>query len=289
MINTLNEEENLPLALRSVVSWADEIVVVDMASDDRTVEIAREFGARVYPHERCDFVEPARAYAFAQATGDWVLVLDADEIVPAELAERLRAIARADAADAVRIPRLNYLLGVPLGYTAWGPKQDRHTRFFKRGTVRGNDRIHGRLRSSPDARVLDLPYQPGHAVHHFCYRDVTHFVAKLNRYTSVEALQAHDRGQRASAVRAVLHATKEFVSRYVKNGGYRDGWRGFYLSGLMAFYRFATYAKLQELESSLPAEAVREEYRREAERLLSGYPDGYRASESRSPGRLSAL
>ncbi|PYU89881.1 MAG: glycosyltransferase family 2 protein, partial [Acidobacteria bacterium] len=109
VVNTLNEEKNLPYALRSVRSWVDEIVVVDMHSQDRTVEIAREYGAKVYSHEPMGFVEPARAFAVAQAGGDWILILDADEVVPLLLSRRLREIARRDEADVVTLPRLNYL------------------------------------------------------------------------------------------------------------------------------------------------------------------------------------
>ena len=82
VLNTLDEERRIAFALRSVRPWVDEIVVVDMASSDRTVEIARSFGAHVASHARTGFVEPARAFACAQAAGDWILVLDADELVP---------------------------------------------------------------------------------------------------------------------------------------------------------------------------------------------------------------
>jgi glycosyltransferase involved in cell wall biosynthesis len=82
VINTLNEERRLPYALRSVQDWVDEIVVVDMHSDDKTVEIAEAFGARIFTHERVGYADPARAFAFARATGDWILILDADELVP---------------------------------------------------------------------------------------------------------------------------------------------------------------------------------------------------------------
>ena len=82
VINTLNEERRLPYALRSVQDWVDEIVVVDTHSDDKTVEIAEEFGARIFTHERVGYADPARAFAFARATGDWILILDADELVP---------------------------------------------------------------------------------------------------------------------------------------------------------------------------------------------------------------
>src|SRR5450759_4249900 len=103
VINTLNEEANIAYALRSVRTWVDEIVVVDMHSDDRTREVAETYGARVYLHDRVGYVEPARRFALAKATGDWILILDADELIPPRLARRLSDIAAAGQADVVSI------------------------------------------------------------------------------------------------------------------------------------------------------------------------------------------
>ena len=135
VINTLNEERNLPYVLRSVRSWVDEIIVVDMHSEDRTVEIAREYKARVILFERMSCCEPARGFAVAQATGDWVLILDADEMVPKPLSQKLMHIASEDTADVVSIPWLNHLLGGTIGHMGWGPHQDRHPRFFKKHMI----------------------------------------------------------------------------------------------------------------------------------------------------------
>lgn len=268
VVNTLNEEANLPFALRSVARWADEIVVVDMHSDDRTRDIAREFGAVVHLHERSEIVDAARAFALEQAGGDWILLLDADEIIPAPLARKLHEIARADEVDAVTMSRINYILGIALPHTGWGPRQDLHTRFFRRGAMYATDTIHGFLHPVPNLRVATLPYAPDLAIVHFAYFDLTQFIEKLNRYTGVEARQAFERGERASRRGAVLRAAREFLGRYLKNSGYRDGWRGFYLSFFMAFYRLAADAKLAEIEAGISARNVRREYHRRAEALL---------------------
>jgi len=274
VIITLNEEKNLPYALRSVRPWADEIIVVDMHSEDRTVEIAREFGAKVFLHERVGFVEPARAYAVTYATAEWILMLDGDEVLPALLSRYLKRIADDDRADIVMIPRLNYLLGAPLLHSGWGPEQDKHFRFFKRGMIEIPSKIHGNMNPVPGARVLQLAYQPGMAVVHFTYVDAWQFLERLNRYTAIEAQQASERGERASAWRALYWAIREFLSRYVLKQGYRDGWRGFYLSGLMAMYRWVTYAKLQELKSTGGRKATLDSYKHEAEQVIAGYGAG---------------
>src|SRR5215207_10331034 len=156
VINTFNEEKNLPYSLRSVRPWADEIIVVDMHSEDSTVEIARKFGAKVFLHERVGYADPARAYAVANATAEWILMLDADEVVPAPLSCHLKRIADDDRADIVMIPWLNYLLGAPLLHSGWGPEQDKQFRFFKRGMVEFTPKVHHVSKIVPGARVLQL-------------------------------------------------------------------------------------------------------------------------------------
>ncbi len=250
VINTFNEERNLGFALGSVCRWADEIVVVDMHSDDRTVEIAEQYGAIVHLHPQVHFVEPARAFAISKASGDWIFVLDADEMVPKALSDKLLLLSEDSSADVFMIPRLNYLLGAPLHHTGWGPFEDRQLRFFKKGAAVMNDQIHGYVRPASGARVISLPYRNDSAIHHFNYINSSHFIQKLDRYTTIEARQAKDRGERASKLKAAIVTLATFVDRYVRRQGFRDGWRGFYLSGFMAAYRWATYAKLEELLSA---------------------------------------
>jgi glycosyltransferase involved in cell wall biosynthesis len=271
VLNTLNEEKNIVFSLRSVRTWVDEIILVDMHSEDATVAVAREFGAKVYFHERVGFADPARAFAIAQASGDWIFMLDADEVVPAGLSNRLLSIASQDKADVVVIPWLNYLLGSPLLHTGWGPDNDKHPRFFKKGYLEATDTIHRFLRTRPDARTIELSYEPGFAVVHFNYLDISHFLEKLNRYTSIEADQAFGRGERSTPGVALFQAAKEFCKRYLRHRGYLDGWRGFYLSLMMSFYRIAVYGKLKEIETNGPREAVENHYAMEAERWLIQY------------------
>jgi len=102
VINTLNEEHNIADCIKSARNMVDEIVVCDMCSDDRTVEIARNLGATVVTHKRTGYVEPARYYAISQATGEWILVLDADERMTVKLGARLIAVAKEGKYDVVQ-------------------------------------------------------------------------------------------------------------------------------------------------------------------------------------------
>jgi len=140
VINTLNEEKNLPRAIASIKGLADEIIVVDMQSDDRTKEVAEGLGALVYDHKRTGYVEPARNFAIAKAVGPWVLVLDADEEIPPKLAKKLRVFAQKEGADFYRIPRKNIVFGSWLRHSRWWP--DYNIRFFKKGKVTWNEVIH---------------------------------------------------------------------------------------------------------------------------------------------------
>ena len=271
VVHTLNEEARLPFALRSLKPWVDEIVVVDMHSDDRTAEVARSFGAVVYEHERVGYADPARAFAVGKATGDWIFTLDADEIVPRALARRLRSIADERACDIVRLPHINWIFGEVIGHSGWGASQNGHFRFFRRGTVHPSAEVHRPPRFEPGVRVLDLCGQPDAAIVHFNYVDARDFLERLNRYTSIEASNAAARGERPSRLRQVGRPLRAFLQRYVRLGGWRDGWRGFALAGFMAFYRFAAEVKLREMAAGVSADETRRRYCAEAERLLGEY------------------
>jgi (heptosyl)LPS beta-1,4-glucosyltransferase len=271
VINTLNEERNLPYALRSVQSWADEIVVVDMFSTDRTVEIAKQFGAKVFLHKGPGFNYAPREYAISQASGPWIFVLDADELVPTSLSKTLRRILERNDVDVVLVPRLNYLLGIALQHTRWGPDQDLQVRFFKKGKISASSIAHRDFQPGNGAKVLRIKFDGSNGIVHFNYLDTSQFIERLNRYTSIEAGQAFARGERSTPLRAIVHATKEFLSRYIKARGYLDGWRGFYLSLFMCFYRLATAAKQKELEVLGTRERILDVYKKEAESILNEY------------------
>jgi hypothetical protein len=247
------------------------------------VEVARGLGARVVSHERKGFVEPARAFACAQSLGEWILILDADELVPAALARTLRRLAAEDAADVVRIPRLNYLLGEPLLHSGWNPGRDRQVRFFKRGRVVLSGMVHEGPRPEAQARILDLPVAPGLALVHFNYVDTAQFLQKLDAYTSIEARQAYEAGERPSTLLALWRASREFATRYAWHGGWRDGWRGLHLCLLMAGYAIARSAKLHERVLVGRREEVEQRYRHAAERLLAEVGKGNEESQPR-PG-----
>ncbi len=271
VILTLNEEKNLGNALRSVASWVDEIVIVDMYSEDRTVEIARSYNARVFQHPRVGFQDPARPFAMEQASGDWIINLDADEIVPRKLAIHLRQIAKDNVADVCAIPRLNYFSGAPLMHSGWAPEGDRQLRFFRKGYLEFSPKIHALPQPAPNARVLALDLVSGDRLIHLNFLDAEHYLHKFNRYTTIEAEQSRSSGVISNARLFLWPPVKEFLYRYLWKQGFRDGWRGLYYCAMMGAYRLTIAAKLRELEEGYSGQECLERYSEIADEFLREY------------------
>ncbi len=290
LINTLNEERNIRRCLESV-KWADEIVVVDMHSDDRTIEIAREYTDRIHLHPRMGYADPARQFALDQASHDWVLVVDADELVPLALSERLLAIAASEPFDAVLIPHRNYIFGRLMAGSGWAPLQDMHVRFFKKTMMSYGNRVHRFAQLDPSARIYRL-LDPDCGFIHFNYLDVEHFLSKLNRYTTIEAENEFQAGVPFNLRRTLLRAAWEVVNRLVFKRGYRDGFQGLVLASLMVSYRLAAAEKLRLMHlhgSTAVADGIHQGYDEVAARVLAEYaqqargtsPEPSRGSEAR--------
>lgn len=269
VVHTKNEATDIARALRSLREVCDELLVPDMGSTDETREIARSLGARVMDVPDFGYVEPARALALAEVRTEWVLTIDADEIVPPRLAERLRRVASEDEADAVNICRLNFMFGAPLRGTGWTP--DRHLFFFKPSRLTppaGNGaEIHVPLRARPDARVLDLPQTDLESIWHFNYSDWAHFITKMNRYTSIEASQYDSRADVRYLLGQVMH---EIVSRGLYGRAWKDGYRGLGLVAMMCTYRLTTWLKARQLADVGDDDAILAHYRALADEVLLG-------------------
>lgn len=269
VVNTLNEESNLARCLSSVAGWADDLLIADMRSEDRTQAIARAYGARILEVERATHVEAARAQAIRAVAGGWILLLDADEVVPPGLRIRLRSIAETDSADAVTIPFRNYLLGHEIDFGGWEAGFDTHLRFFKADSVEWGTRIHGKPALRNHAREVSIPATHDLCMLHFSYLDVAHFVAKMNRYTDVEAAQSNT-SELPSVLSLVRRCGTEFYARFVRHRGWRAGSRGFILSCLMVAYEFLIWVKIRERVLGATAEQNYELYGQIAKAAAAG-------------------
>ncbi|MBU1032145.1 glycosyltransferase family 2 protein [Patescibacteria group bacterium] len=242
VINTLNEERNIEKALESV-KWADEIIVCDMYSEDKTVEIAKKLGAKILFHKKEEFVEQARNYAISKVSNEWTLVLDADEEIPESLAKKLTEISsKMNQIDYARIPRKNLIFGHFMQATGWWP--DYNIRFFKKGIVQWGDKIHRPPEAS--GQGLDLPAEEKYAIVHHSYRTISQFIERMNRYSNVQARELKEEGAKFNWRDLFEKPLSEFLSRFFANRGYEDGLHGLTLSFLQAFSSLVMYLKLWE-------------------------------------------
>jgi glycosyltransferase involved in cell wall biosynthesis len=248
VVIALNEAHQLHYALSTLLPWCDEVVVVDQHSEDETASIAADMGATVYQHDRTGGIaDPARRFAVAQASGDWIFILDADEMVPPTLAAHLREFADGDPeTDVVMVPRANVILGRWLKHGNNWPS--RHARFFRPGSLLMTDRIHKSIAPAPGSRKHKLAADAGLAIWHFPGGNLSDLVRKVDRYTDIEARQAFARGKRTTSPWDLLtDAARFFWRQYLKGRGYRDGTMGLAVALTRTFYRVLTAAKLWEL------------------------------------------
>ncbi len=259
VINTLNEEENIKRAIDSV-SWANEIVVCDMHSEDKTAEIAKKLGAEIVFHKREEYVERARNFAVSKASNEWILVLDPDEEIPATLAERLQQIAaNTKQIDYVRIPRKNLIFGHLLKHTGWWP--DYNIRFFKKDAVSWTDEIHRPPQVS--GMGLDLEAEERYAIIHHSYVSISQFLERMDRYTTVQACELQKQGNKFTWQDLFEKPLNEFLSRFFALEGYKDGLHGLVLSSLQAFSFLIVSLKLWEMDKFKEQEITLEEVQKQ--------------------------
>ncbi len=245
VINTLNEEKNLPKALASVRQLADEVIVVDAMSTDRTVEIAKKTGAKVYRYTKpVRYVEPVRNFAIGKAKSEWILILDADEELTSNLSRELKKITKKPDADYYRLPRKNIIFGKWIKHSRWWP--DYNIRFFKKGSVLWSEIIH----SVPEThgKGLDLPPEENLAILHYHYVSIEQYIERMNRYTTEHAKLLITEGYKLSWKDLIKKPTNEFLSRYFQGEGYKDGLHGLTLAGLQALSEFVLYLKVWQSE-----------------------------------------
>ncbi len=279
VVIALNEAQQLHYALTTLLPWCDEVIVVDQHSEDETATIAAEMGATVYQHERTGGIaDPARRFAVSKATGDWIFILDADEMIPPSLATHLREFVESDPqADVVLVPRANLILGRWIRHGNNWPS--RHARFFRPGSLLMTDRIHKSIVPAPGTRRHQLAADPALAIWHFPGGNLSDLVRKVDRYTDIEARQAYARGRRVNGPLGLFpDAIKYFWRQYIKGRGYRDGTMGLAVAITRTYYRILTAAKLYELPRKKSRAA---EVKLVRERLLKRW--GAEESEDRAP------
>lgn len=239
-IVTLNEEKNIRRCLRSV-EWADEFIVVDSGSTDRTVEIAEQFGAKIIYKEFINYSSQKR-YSINQCTHDWVLLLDADEEVSDNLAMEIRQIlASGKEENGYSIRRISEFLDKKIYHGEWG--SDYVTRLFRKSKAVVNDasvhevvEIEGRT-----GKIMDPLF-------HYPYESLDHYLDKLNKYTGMIAEEMLEKGRNIHFYDIFTHGVFKFFRAYFLKSGFLDGRRGLLLAVYSSFYVMMKYTKAWELK-----------------------------------------
>ena len=238
---TLNEEKNIGECLESV-KWADELVVVDSRSFDRTGEIARKHTSHVHVIDWLGYGE-TKNFALRQASHEWILWLDADERVSPDLAREIQSIVRSAPGghSGYRVARRAFFLGKWIRHCGWYPGYVVRL-FRKEGAKFSTTRVHERLETGGTVGTL------ANDLIHYTDDDLFHYFDKFNRYTSLAAQDVRQSGKQFSLADVLLRPPFLFFKMYILRLGFLDGVHGLILSLVSAAYVFTKYGKLWELE-----------------------------------------
>ena len=239
VIITKNEEANLPGCLESV-RWADEIIVIDSDSTDRTVEIAKAFGATVYQVEWQGFGH-AKGFGMEKTASEWIFSIDADERITPDLAAEIREAVKSGKYSGYYLPRRTNFLGRWIRYSRWHP--DYVLRLFQKSK--------GSFSSSlvHEKAAVDGPVGKLHnSILHYSYPDIETYFRKFDRYTALGAEELHRNGKKFSAGILVLKSMAAFLRHYVTGAGFLDGVEGFLIASFSALGVMTKYIKLRSLE-----------------------------------------
>ena len=243
-IISFNEEENIRRCLESC-QWADEIIVVDSISQDRTVEIAREYTDKVYQRKWSGFVD-GKNFALSKATREWVLSLDADEEITSELRGEIQEeIGKEHAKEGYTVPRISFYQGRWIRHSGFYP--DRQLRLFKRdkGSWVGK-RVHERVQVNGEVGQLTKNLL------HYPYKGtISGQVQTIDAFSTLLAQNLHEQGKRCSPLLLLLRPPFKFIEVYLLRLGFLDGIAGFIIALSSAYAVFVRYVKLREVEKDL--------------------------------------
>lgn len=245
IVITYNEEKNIQRCLESL-SWADEIVVVDSFSQDRTKDIASSFTDKIFDLEWQGFGKQ-KEIARTKASYDWVLSVDADEVVSEKLREEIKSIInKNDSLDGYYIPRLSNFLGRWIKHSGWYP--DYVLRLFKKDKARFDESlVHEKLILEGKTGFLK------NEILHYTDPDISHYLSKMDKYTTLSSQKFLAEGKSVTLFDLLFRPMAIFFKMYLFKSGFLDGWQGLLLASFSCFHVFVKYAKLWHLRKSLPS------------------------------------
>lgn len=243
VVATFNEEKNIHRCLESIKDLAQEIVVVDGKSTDKTVEIAKKFTNKIYSVDNVPMFHSNKQYGLDKAKGDWILQLDADEVVSDSLKQEIiRVISqKQNLFNGYYIPRKNNFLGYFM--TKGGLYPDYVARLFKRGKGSfGQKSVHEQISIDGKVGYLENPLL------HYPYNTVNDYLIKANRYTTLTSRELKDKKVKVSFFNTIKYCLLiplyNFLNIYFRHLGFKDGFYGFVWAFLSSTHYFFAYSKL---------------------------------------------
>lgn len=242
VIHTYNNEKIIRRCLDSVRNF-DEIIICDMYSTDKTIEIAREYNCKIVYYENIGWADPARNYAIQQASNEWVLVVDSDEVISQNLVKYLYEFM-LNSADykAIRIPRLNYCWGEPLELLY----PDSIIRFFKKDSIDWPPFVHATPQIDGKVYCVD-PKRRDLAIIHYQDWTVSKIINSLNKYTDLEVEKLIESKRKRNIVIDIISSFFKIFEKFFIKKGYKNGLKGFIVCVLFyGLYKFCTICKYWE-------------------------------------------
>ncbi|MDP2939867.1 MAG: glycosyltransferase family 2 protein [Candidatus Omnitrophota bacterium] len=244
VVLTKNEQDNIAECLNSVFGWTDEIIVVDDESSDKTREIANNFTDKVFIR-KMDVEGIQRNWAYSQAKNEWVLSLDADEMVSAQLQEEISLVLKNNTMyNGFSIPLRNYIGNYWVKHSGWYPASK--LRLFKKDKFQYEEvEVHPRafLEGKESRLTKDIIHKG--------YPNLEHFFASLNRQTTLEAKKWITTNRHMSLGRAIWRTIDRFIRSFFVKKGYKDGFVGFMIAFFASLYQVISFVKYREMQSYL--------------------------------------
>ena len=251
VIITFNEERNIARCLASVKDIADDIVVVDSFSTDRTETIVNEHDARFVQHAFAGHIEQ-KNWAITQAKYPWVLSLDADEAIDEKLSRSIAEVKNSGNADGYSMNRLTNYCGTWIRHGGWYPDKKLRLWDSRKGRWGGtnpHDRYEMDGDTMPEGRQARIVHLAGDILH-YSYNSISDHEKQADYFTTIAAMAYAQKGRGASVVKLLLSPVVKFIGDYFFRLGFLDGYHGFVIARISAHATFLKYAKLRELRQA---------------------------------------
>lgn len=249
LVAVLDEERRLKDCLSSLGRF-DDVMVVDLGSKDRSVEIAQNLGFKVISHPRVPIGEMILPATMPKMQNDWIIRVDPDEVLPSNLVDDLMQLEVNDNIAIVNVPYQYYFRNQKLDTTIWGGVRP-IPRVINRTKVKVTPEVHRTLNCKPGYETFTLPFRPGNAVAHYWADSYQQLISKHERYLQMEGESQYKHGMRFGWISFLLSPLRGFQKSFIKYSGWRGGWHGWFLSAFFAYYQTKSMLSLYLYEKQL--------------------------------------